>query len=89
MCERVCRAVNGVYDNDDHRTEEFSKRVADRDRVLLQSHLATAQKLLSSGVKPRTVKSAREEMSKHLEEARLRVRGSTSPPPGPLTSHLN
>ena len=43
--------------------------MADRDRVLLQSHLATAQKLISSGVKPRTVKSARAEMSKHLEEA--------------------
>ena len=64
MCECASEPVD-----DDHRTEEFSKRVADRDRVLLQSHLATAQKLLSSGVKPRTVKSAREEMSKHLEEA--------------------
>jgi hypothetical protein len=58
-----------LYQRHMHETEEVSKRAAERDRVLLQSHLATAHRLLSSGVKLRNVEAAREEMAKHLKEA--------------------
>lgn len=54
-------------------TQELFKRAAERDKALLQSHLATAQRLLSSGIRVRSVKTAREEMAKHLGEAERAV----------------